>query len=376
VIPRPTAGVALLAAVGGAALLLPLPWLVVAPNRLLPGAPQSALAALGWPVVLAAGLLLLAVPRRVPDWLGALAALAASLLMLGATGHAAGQQLAELAPAARAGLGAGFWIAMVAALALAAVRAAPLPGVAKVVMALALLAGLGALLQAGSLDSLSLLVEYRARAEAVQAALWRHLALAAAALALALAVAVPLGWLGFRHRRLGGLLGAAFAGVQVVPAIALFALLIPLLAALLAAVPALRGLGLGAIGPTPAVLATAAYLALPLWRSVAGGLAAADPAAVEAAQALGMTEGRIAREVRLPLALPVFAGGLRLALVQAIGLVTLGGLVGAGGLGALVFEGLAQFATDLMLLGALPIVLLALLADALARAAERRMAPA
>ena len=67
-------------------------------------------------------------------------------------------------------------------------------------------------------------------------------------------------------------------------------------------------------------------------------------------------------------------GVVRVAVVQAIGLVTLGGLVGAGGLGALVFEGLAQFATDLMLLGALPIVLLALVADTLARALETRLA--
>jgi osmoprotectant transport system permease protein len=216
-------------------------------------------------------------------------------------------------------------------------------------------------------------VEYRARDGAVQAALLRHLALAGAALLLALLIAVPLAWLGFRRPRAAGAMGAAFGAVQVVPAIALFAALIPLLAGLLAMLPALRSLGLGAIGPAPAVLATAGYLALPLWRAVLGGLTAADPAAVAAAHAMGMGEGRITRDVRLPLALPVFAGGLRVAVVQAIGLVTLGGLVGAGGLGALVFEGLAQFATDLMLLGALPIVLLALAADALTRALERRL---
>jgi osmoprotectant transport system permease protein len=87
---------------------------------------------------------------------------------------------------------------------------------------------------------------------------------------------------------------------------------------------------------------------------------------------MGMRESRITREVRIPLAFPVLLGGLRVATVQAIGLMTLGGLVGAGGLGALVFEGLAQFATDLMLLGALPIVLLGLAADALLHAVERR----
>lgn len=365
---------ALPAALALAALLLPLPWLAVAPNRLLPGQPVAALVALGWPVGLACALILAALPRRVPAAAAAFSALAAALVLVAATGLGAGRALEGLSPAARAGLGTGFWLALVCALALCAARAAALTPMAR-----ALLAGGGAIALAllpasGLLEPLSIMVEYRARADAVHAAMLRHLALAAMALALALLVAAPLAWAAFRVPRLAGPLGAAFAGVQVVPGIALFALLIPLLAALLAVLPGLRGLGLAAVGPTPAVLATAAYLALPLWRSLSGGLAAADPAAVAAAHAMGMTEARITREVRLPLALPVFAGGLRVALVQAIGLVTLGGLVGAGGLGALVFEGLAQFATDLMLLGALPIVALALLADALARAAERRAA--
>ena len=91
---------------------------------------------------------------------------------------------------------------------------------------------------------------------------------------------------------------------------------------------------------------------------------------------MGMGPSRIALEVRLPLGMPVFAAGLRVAIVQGIGLVTLGGLVGAGGLGALVFEGLAQFAPDLILLGAAPVVALAVVADVgvagLARARETR----
>lgn len=363
------------AALALAALLLPMPFLSVAPNRLLPGQPVAALAALGWPAAAAALLLLAALPRRVPPAAAAALALAAALLLLGATGIGAGQALEGMAPAARAGLGAGFWLAFVAALAICAARAAALRPAGRAAIALGGGAALAVLAGSGLLEPLSLMVEYRARAEAVQAALLRHLALAGAALLLALLVAAPLAWAGFRHPRLAGPIGAAFAGVQVVPGLALFALLIPLLAALLDAVPALRALGLGAIGPAPAVIATAAYLALPLWRSIAGGLAAADPAAVAAAEAIGMGEARILREVRLPLALPVFAGGLRVAVVQAIGLMTLGGLVGAGGLGAIVFAGLAQFATDLMLLGALPIIGLALLADALARQAEHRLAP-
>jgi osmoprotectant transport system permease protein len=366
---------ALPAALALAALLLPLPWLAVAPNRLLPGQAVPALAALGWPAIAAAALLLAALPRRAPAAAASFAALAAALLLLALTGIGAGRALEGFSATARAGLGIGFWLALVAALVLAAARAVALPVAGRAALAAGGLAAAALLFATGLLDPLSLMVEYRARADAVHAATLRHLALATAALLLALVVAAPLAWAAFRAPRLAPPLGAAFAGLQVIPGLALFALLIPLLAALLAALPVLRGFGLAAIGPAPAVIATAAYLALPLFRSLSGGLAAADPDAVAAARAMGMTEGRITREIRLPLALPVFAGGLRVAVVQAIGLVTLGGLVGAGGLGAIVFEGLAQFATDLMLLGALPIVALALLADALARLAERRLAP-
>jgi osmoprotectant transport system permease protein len=362
---------ALPAALALLALLLPLPWLAIAPNRLLPGQAVAALDALGWTVPAAALLVAVALPRRTPPAVASFCALAAALLLMGSTGQQAGRALADLSPSARAGLGIGFWLALAGTSGLAAARGAALAPWGRAALAAGGLAGLLILLAGGMLEPLSLMVEYRNRAEAVQAALLRHLALAGAALGIALLVAAPLAWAAFRVPRLAGPLGALFSGVQVIPGIALFALLIPLLAALLGAFPALRALGLGAIGPAPAVLATAAYLTLPLWRSLAGGLAAADPAAVAAAHAMGMGEARITREVRLPLALPVFAAGLRVALVQAIGLVTLGGLVGAGGLGALVFEGLAQFATDLMLLGALPIVALALVADGLARVAER-----
>jgi osmoprotectant transport system permease protein len=369
-----TVAPALAAALAGAALLLPLPWLAIAPNRLLPGEAVTAAAALGWLVLPPCLLFGLAALRRVPPMAAAAAALAAVLLMLIATGLAAAERLQDLSPAARAGLGIGVWVTLVAGLLLAALRLRDVVLRDRLLLGLGMLGALVAAAALGAFDALSLAVEYRNRADAVQAALLRHLALAASALLLALAVAAPLAWAGFRHPRLAGPVGAAFAGVQVVPGLALFALLIPLLAALLTALPFLRDLGVAAIGPAPAVIATAAYLTLPVWRGLSAGLAAADPAAVAAAQAIGMGEARITREVRLPLALPVFAAGLRVALVQAIGLVTLGGLVGAGGLGALVFEGLAQFATDLMLLGAIPIVLLALIADALARMVETRLA--
>jgi osmoprotectant transport system permease protein len=196
--------------------------------------------------------------------------------------------------------------------------------------------------------------------------------LSGSALLLALLLALPLGWWAFRSARAEAAIGGVLNGAQVVPALALFGLLIPSLSVLLDAVPGLRAAGVQAIGATPALLAIAVYAALPLWRAIVAGLGAADPAAVEAARAMGMTEGRIAAEVRVPLGLPVFAAGLRVAAVQCVGLATLGGLVGAGGLGAIVFEGMAHFAADLILVGALPIVALALTADALLRGLEAR----
>lgn len=272
-------------------------------------------------------------------------------------------------------LGAGFWIAF-AGLGLLAVEEVRASGRSWAgPLALSVLAGtLFAAAAMGVFDGLSLMVEWRARDDAILAALAQHLALASTALALALLIAVPAGISAFRSARAEAAIGAGLNAFQVVPAIALFGLLIPALAGILRWAPGLRGFGLAAIGPTPALIGVAAYVALPLTRGLVSGLRAADPAAVEAARAMGMTERRITREVRLPLGLPVLAGAFRVAAVQSIGLVTLGGLIGAGGLGAVVFEGMSQLAADLILLGALPIVALALVADALLSAVEARLA--
>jgi osmoprotectant transport system permease protein len=104
-------------------------------------------------------------------------------------------------------------------------------------------------------------------------------------------------------------------------------------------------------------------LALPLLRGIVSGLKATDPSVVEAAQAMGMTDLRTTLDIRIPLGLPILMGALRVAAVQSIGLTTLGGLIGAGGLGAIVFTGMSQFAADLIILGSIPIVLLALAVD-------------
>jgi osmoprotectant transport system permease protein len=356
-------------------------WLSVAPNRLLPGQALTATVVLGdWTHAASAGLLLyLALAAR--DGQSELVRSVPFALLLGLvvalailTGLAAARLLEGQPASARCMAGAGFWAAAgaIALLLLHEARALRPARIAWIAVGATIAVAIAR--RAGAFEALSIMMEYRARADLFHAAFIRHLVLSGGALALALLVAVPVGWLAFRHPRLRATADAVLNGVQVVPAVALFGLLVSLLSLSLAAWPSLRALGLAAIGPTPALIGVAAYLMLPLTRGIATGLAAADPAVIETARGMGMTERRIAWDVRFPLGLPVFLGGLRVAAVQSIGLTTLGGLIGAGGFGAIVFEGMAQFASDLIILGSAPIVAIAVLADLSLRALELRLA--
>src|SRR4029077_14806899 len=121
------------------------------------------------------------------------------------------------------------------------------------------------------------------------------------------------------------------------------------------------------------------YALLPIVRNTVAGISGVDSAVIDAARGMGMTQRQIFWRAELPLALPLLLAGLRIVLVQAIGLAVVAALIGAGGLGAFVFEGLGQYATELVLLGALPAIVLALTADFLLRMAaaalRRRYAP-
>ncbi|KQO91848.1 ABC transporter permease [Methylobacterium sp. Leaf90] len=369
-----------------AAALLPavfagLPLLQLAPNRLVTGAPIAASDALGtglWPIaVLAAGGLgLLAAGRgRMAASFAGLACLGALALLLAGLGAGAADLTADRPFATRARLASGAWtgvVVLACALAFAA-RRARLPG-GGLIAAAAILALIGGLWRAGRLDALSLVVEGRARSDALGGAVRDHLVLAVGALVLAAGVTGGLAlW-----RRGRGAVDLTVSGLQVVPAVALLGGLVASLSALLTAAPALRGYGISALGIGPALIGVAAYLLLPLWRGLQAARRATGPDSIAAARALGLTSGQILTTLRLPLGAPALIGGLRVATVQALGLATLGALVGAGGLGTLVFDGMAQFAPDLILLGALPIIALSLAAEgALGRleAALRRRWP-
>ena len=187
------------------------------------------------------------------------------------------------------------------------------------------------------------LIEHRAETAQL---LFEHLLLVVVATAAAAIVAVPIG-VALAHRAVLRRPILAVANVvQTIPSLALFGFLIPLL-------------GSYGIGRLPAIIALFLYGLLPIIRNTYTGITGIDPAIREAARGMGMTPRQILAGIELPLALPVILTGIRIVLVQNIGLVTIAALIGAGGLGAFVFQGIGQTAIDLVLLGAIPTVALA-----------------
>jgi len=343
-----------------------------APNRLTSDRPVPLWYAVSTPVLAglcALALLLLAAafirPTRRWHAIQMMATAALLILLLHGAGEAAATLAQTAKPAARTLLGAAFWIAgLCTALALIdAGQRLKLGPAAKSIVALLLAAAIFALLEPGDLAQLSLAREYEARRGVFAGELLRHLALVFGAFVPALLIGLPLGLLARRRPRLQGPLFGTLNLLQTIPSIALFGLLIAPLSALATAVPALGTMGLRGIGATPALIALTLYALLPLARNAYAGIAGVDGAIVEAARGMGFTSSQIFWRVELPLGLPVFLAGARIALVQLIGLAVIAALIGAGGLGSFIFQGIGQYAVDLVLLGAIPTILLALGAD-------------
>ena len=156
--------------------------------------------------------------------------------------------------------------------------------------------------------------------------------------------------------------------IQTIPSIALFGLLMAPLALLATSLPLLAQWGIKGVGLAPAVIALTLYSLLPIVRSTAAGMSQVPRPLIDAAIGIGLTPRQVLWKVELPLALSVFIAGLRVATVQTIGMAVVAALIGAGGFGAIMFQGLLGGALDLVLLGVVPVVAMAVLADALLKA--------
>ncbi len=200
---------------------------------------------------------------------------------------------------------------------------------------------------------------FRNRAEVLALTL-EHSALVAAAMLIAVALGIPLGILVTRQHALRRwVLGIANI-FQTVPSLALFGFLI--------SVPLLGG-----IGGRTAIVALVLYALLPIIRNTYVGIAGVDPAVVEAARGMGMTDRQLLWQVEIPLALGVILAGIRVATVMSVGVATIAAAIGAGGLGTYIFRGLSMVNNQIILAGAIPAALLALLADFSLGWAERRL---
>ncbi len=178
-------------------------------------------------------------------------------------------------------------------------------------------------------------------------------------MAIAIVVAVPLGIALTRNKKLAEPVIGIAAIIQTIPSLALLGFMLPIFG----------------IGKLPAVIALTLYALLPILRNTYTGILGVDPALVDAGRGMGMTSWQILRMVEFPLSLPVIMAGVRTATVLTIGVTALATFIGAGGLGDLIDRGLRVADKNLILAGAIPAAVLAILFDLLLRKIEDKVTP-
>ncbi len=349
-------------ALGGAFVA---PFATFRANRIVAGEAKTIVEALPQPwsvavlLVILVGVLVAAM--RSPAILRLVAVFAALAVLALGIGVAASHLTPEGNTYARVSPASGFWVMLFAFGLLAAdalTRLRPAPFV-RIVVLVAVLAFVGMLLLSGTWDGLSILREYASRVDTFWAEARKHVTLALGSLVAATIVGIPLGILCHRVARLrDGLLGVLNA-IQTIPSIALFGILIAPLGWIAANVPGAATIGIRGIGVAPAFVALFLYSLLPVVANTVVGLAGVPRDANDAARGIGMTDWQRLVGIEFPLAFPVILTGIRIVLVQNIGLATIAALIGGGGFGVFVFQGVGQTAMDLVLLGAVPTVVLA-----------------
>ena len=188
----------------------------------------------------------------------------------------------------------------------------------------------------------------------------QHIVIVAIAVAAAIVIGVPLGIWCTRHTTAGRAALRVVDIIQTIPSLALFGFLIP--------IPFIGG-----IGPRTAIVALTLYSLLPIVRNTLVGIRGIDANVRDAGIAMGLTSRQLLFDVELPLAMPAIVGGIRIATVIAIGVATIAAAIGGGGLGDLIFRGVAMVNTPLILKGAIPAAVLAIVADVVLTLVERAL---
>lgn len=361
---------ALAAAISVWALALA-PFATLKPNRIVQGQAVGLLGSLpGWLglVTLTALVVSLLVAFIKTSLSPRLAAAVVAVLMLFVS---IGQAAMYLTPAgngfARVSPASGFWLLLFANVliivdALAKLNLRP---AARVLLLGVTVLAFTAFLWAGGWQQLSIMKELVARSDVFWREARHHLLLAGGSLLAALIIGLPVGLICHRVPTLRNATLSLLNTVQTIPSMALFGLLIAPMGWIALHVPGASEIGIRGIGAAPAFVALVLYSLLPVAANTVSGLAGVPVDAVDAARGLGMSRGQVLWRVEIPLATPAILTAIRIVLVQNIGMATIAALIGGGGFGVFVFQGLGQTAMDLVLLGALPTVALALCAAVL-----------
>ncbi|MCZ8534081.1 osmoprotectant transport system permease protein [Paenisporosarcina quisquiliarum] len=199
----------------------------------------------------------------------------------------------------------------------------------------------------------------QSRSDLIQEAFMQHIYLSFVALAVGIAIALPLGILVARYRRIAEPVIGITAIFQTIPSLALFGFLVPLIG----------------IGAKTALIALIIYALLPILRNTYTGISNIDESMIEAGRGMGMTKSQLLWQIEFPLALPFIMAGIRTATVLTVGIATLATFVGAGGLGDVIYRGLQSYNNSLVLAGALPVALLAILFDLILKWIEKKATP-
>lgn len=266
--------------------------------------------------------------------------------------------------------GVGYWLVLFGSILLSLSRGLKgfLRAPAKVAICIALVVlGLGL----GWSPHFSLYLEFINERGRLMAAIGRHLALSLTAVGVAAPIGVAMGYWGHRRKRARSAVLGVVNFFQVVPTLTLLSLTMIPLSLLAERFPWLAEAGIRGVGFAPSVIVLTLYALLPVAFNALAGFDQVPAQAIESAWGMGFTSGQVFFRIKLPLALPPIVAGLRTALTQTVGNAILAGLIGGGGLGAIIFLGLSQAALDLVLLGALPVVLMALALDAWGDMAEQ-----
>lgn len=275
------------------------------------------------------------------------------------------QQLHELAnqlTTQRLSFASGFWLFLVASYVYFQMIA--WPKVAwRMVALFVLVAGLVVILIFANFSQLGLYQEYQLKIATYWSAINQHLLLALSATFLVVLFGIILGLIIYKWPQSEGGIMLVINVLQVIPTIALLGMLMIPLTFLSQQWPILAQFGIRGVGWFPAFVALVCYGLLPMVINTVSGLRSVGAEVLEAAKGLGMNERQIFQQVTLPLAVPVIIAGVRITVTQAMGNTILAGLIGGGGLGNLIFLGLAQSAPELILLGSLTVVSLTLVVN-------------